>query len=236
MIGTAIWLSITTRFDIKAAISMLSHHIKDPREFHMKELNRLFGYLQTTKQKRFYFGSTTDSRLYLFSDSDHATDTTDYESRYGSLIFYKNTLISAESHKIGLIPDSSTEAEYYAMHYTIDRMLWLQKITNELSPVNESPVLFNDNLSAQKIAEAANDTIRSKHYGTKVYRTRKLVKDGALQLVHLPSKDNLADILTKTQTKDLFNVHSSRLLDARYIDFRSTAIKGHLTESIPFSS
>ena len=236
MIGTAIWLSITTRFDIKAAISMLSHHIKDPREFHMKELNRLFGYLQTTKQKRFYFGSTTDSRLYLFSDSDHATDTTDYDSRYGSLIFYKNTLISAESHKIGLIPDSSTEAEYYAMHYTIDRMLWLQKITNELSPVNESPVLFNDNLSAQKIAEAANDTIRSKHYGTKVYRTRKLVKDGALQLVHLPSKDNLADILTKTQTKDLFNVHSSRLLDARYIDFRSTAIKGHLTESIPFSS
>ena len=99
-----------------------------------------------------------------------------------------------------------------------------------------APILFNDNLSAQKIAEATNDTIRSKHYGTKVYRTRALVRDGLINLVHLPSKDNLAEILTKTLNKELFSTQSSLLLDSRPIDFESTANQGRLIERIPFSS
>ena len=97
---------------------------------------------------------------------------------------------------------SSTEAEYRAFADTISELLWLQWLLKELSVSTSSATpLYCDNQSAIHIAH--NDVFheRTKHVEIDCHFIRYHLVHGALKLISVSSKDQLADIFTKSHPK-----------------------------------
>ena len=97
---------------------------------------------------------------------------------------------------------SSTEVEYRALTDTTFEFLWLRWLLKDLGVSTSSATpLYCDNQSAIHIAH--NDVFheRAKHIEIDCHFIRYHFVHGALKLVSVSSKDQLADIFTKSHPK-----------------------------------
>lgn len=68
---------------------------------------------------------------------------------------------------------------------------------NELTGVNNSVQLYNDNQSAQKLAHNPVFHNRTKHIDVKYHYIKKLIESRVIKLDYLSTQEMIADILTK---------------------------------------
>ena len=106
---------------------------------------------------------------------------------------------------------SSTEAEYRALADTTSELLWLRWLLKDLGVFTSSTIpIYYDNWSAIHIAY--NDVFheRNKHIEIDCHFIRYHLVRGALKLFSVSSKDQLADIFTKSfpkgRTRDLVDI------------------------------
>lgn len=59
------------------------------------------------------------------------------------------------------------------------------------------PLLLVDNASAMKLAKNSNFYKRSKHIDVHTHFVREQIQNGELRIEHVPSENQVADILTK---------------------------------------
>ena len=97
---------------------------------------------------------------------------------------------------------SSTKTEYHALADTISEFLWLRWFLKDLGVFTSSATpLYYDNQSAIHIAH--NDVFheRTKHIEIDCHFIHYHIVHGALKLFFVSSKDQLADIFTKSHPK-----------------------------------
>ena len=97
---------------------------------------------------------------------------------------------------------SNTEAKYRALADTTSELLWLQWLVTDLGVSTSSATpLYYDNQSAIHIAH--NDVFheRTKYIEINCHFIRYHLVHGALKLFSISSKDQLADIFTKSHLK-----------------------------------
>ena len=97
---------------------------------------------------------------------------------------------------------SSTETEYRALANTTSKLHWLQWLLKDLDVSTSSATpLYCDNQSAIHIAH--NDIFheRTKHIEIDCYFICYHLVHGALKLILVSSKDQLANIFTKSHPK-----------------------------------
>ena len=97
---------------------------------------------------------------------------------------------------------SSTEAEYRALTDTTYELLWLRWLLKHLDVSTSSATpLYCDNQSVIHIAH--NDVFheRTKHIEINCHFIRYHLVHGALKLISISSKDQLADIFIKSHPK-----------------------------------
>lgn len=94
---------------------------------------------------------------------------------------------------------SSIEAEYIAMSSCISESLWLSGLMGDLAETKFlHPVpIFEDNQGAIAMAQK-EETKRAKHIDVKYHFIRDAVSAGKIQLVYVPTKQQEADMLTKS--------------------------------------
>ncbi|RVW23478.1 Retrovirus-related Pol polyprotein from transposon TNT 1-94 [Vitis vinifera] len=172
LVGSLVYLTVT-RPDISYAVHQVSQYLSAPRSTHYAVVLRILRYLK---------GDLTDCR-----------STTGYCFLLGS------SLISWRSKKQTFVARSSTEAEYRALADTTSELLWLRWLLKDLSVSTSSATpLYCDNQSAIHIAH--NDVFheRTKHIEIDCHFIRYHLVHGALKLFFISSKDQLADIFTKS--------------------------------------
>ena len=111
-------------------------------------------------------------------------------------------MISWQSKKQTHVAHSSIEAEYRALTDTTSKLLWLQWPLKDLGVSTSSATpLYCDNQSVIHIVH--NDVFheRAKHIEIDCHFIRYHLVHGALKLISVSSKDQLADIFTKSHPK-----------------------------------
>ena len=111
-------------------------------------------------------------------------------------------MISWQSKKQTHVAHSSIEAEYRALTDTTSKLLWLQWPLKDLGVSTSSATpLYCDNQSVIHIVH--NDVFheRAKHIEIDCHFIRYHLVHGALKLILISSKDQLAVIFTKSHPK-----------------------------------
>lgn len=112
-------------------------------------------------------------------------------------------MISWTSIKQWVVARSSTEAEYRALAYTADELLWVQHLLRDLQvPMTKPHVILCDNVGASFMRKNPIISTRSKHIALDFHFVREQVDAGTLQIGRVSSLDQLANIFTKPLAKD----------------------------------
>ena len=109
---------------------------------------------------------------------------------------------------------SSMEAEYYAACEVAKEIEWWRALCLELRLDQSQPTkVFEDNKAC--IAFSKNNTChsRTKHIDLMAYDCREKVRRGVIELLHVNTDSQLADMMTKTQLKRMFLMHCDSLFN-----------------------
>ena len=106
---------------------------------------------------------------------------------------------------------ASTEAEYHSLAQTSTELTWIQALLTELHISFNTPVLYCDNQSVVSIAHNPVFHGRTKHMEIDVFFVREKVLTKQLSVLHIPSLDQWADVLTKSLSSARFQVLRDKL-------------------------
>jgi hypothetical protein len=112
--------------------------------------------------------------------------------------------VSWSSKKQATVALSMTEAEYVALMRSSKQAMWMYSFLEELHMPQERPaLLYGDNLGAAALARDAKGHARVKHIDIREHYIRERVAAGDIEIQHVASAENLADIFTKVLPRDV---------------------------------
>ena len=197
-IGCLTYASISTRPDISAAVGALSQYMTCPTEEHWKGIKRILRYLKGTIDYGLVFTSDGENILYGYSDADWAGDLDTRRSTSGYVFKIGGAIVSWNSKKQITVAKSTTEAEYVALSAAASETIWLRQLLKDLG-FNKSgaTVLYEDNNGAIELSKNAKHHGRTKHIDIAHHFIRERVASNELSVIHCPTGDMLADVMTK---------------------------------------
>ncbi|KAL1224682.1 Retrovirus-related Pol polyprotein from transposon RE1 [Cardamine amara subsp. amara] len=162
-------------------------------------LKRILQYIRGTVTMGIKLNNNIDCKLRAYSDSDWAGCHSTRRSTGGYCTFLGNNLISWSSRKHDTVSKSSTEAEYRTLSDTASEITWIGFLLKELGiPLLSTPELFCDNLYAVFLSANPAFHARTKHFELDHHYVRERVALGTLEVNHIPSQLQVADIFTKS--------------------------------------
>lgn len=201
LIGSLMYVAVSTRPDISHAVSYLSQFNNCFGESHWKAAKRILRYLKGTINLGLtFYKSGLDITAY--ADADWASDNHDRRSYTGYVFCIGDSIVSWESRKQRTVALSSTEAEYMALSDTCKESLFIRKFMLEMFGITPKICIFNDNQSAIKLCKNFMFHSRTKHIDIRHHFIKEIVNNGIVQVRYLSTNDMLADVLTKALCKE----------------------------------
>ena len=139
-----------------------------------------------------------------FSDANFGGCRLDRKSTSDTCQFLCTSLVSWSSRKQANVAFSSTEAEYVAAASCCSQILWMKQILQDYGLSYDSVPIFIDNMSAISITKNPVLHSRTKHIDIWFHFLRDNHERDHIDLIHVPSERQTADILTKPLEQDTF--------------------------------
>lgn len=211
VIGSLQYLSFT-RPDIAYAVNRLSQFMHRPTELHWQAAKRMLRYLAGTTSHGILLRKDSPITLHAFSDADWAGDTDDFVSTNAYILYLGMSPIAWSSKKQTGVARSSTEAEYRSVANTAAEIRWVCSLLTELGiTLLRTPVVYCDNVGATYLSANPIFHSRMKHLALDFHFIRDNVNSGALRVVHVSTRDELADAFTKPLSRTRFQELMSRI-------------------------
>ena len=199
LVGSLMYISVATRPDISFAVGRLSSFLDCYRLEHWNAALRVVRYLKGTRSHSLVLGGKNAITLTGFSDSDYANCVDTSRSIGGYCFSLGSGAISWSSKKQPTVADSSCYAEYIALHDAGHEVVFLRQLLDSLQLLPPGPTrLHCDNDAATRLSEDHVWHSHTKHIRVKYHSIRELVLSGETLVTRVGSKDNTADILTKS--------------------------------------
>ncbi|XP_020088552.1 uncharacterized protein LOC109710418 [Ananas comosus] len=196
-----------TRPNISYAVNIVAQYLQTPREPHMQAVKRILRYIRGTLSYGLPLSRCVNPSLVAFADADWAGCPDTHCSTSGYCVFLGPNLISWSAKKQPTIFRSSSEAEYRAVAYTLAETVWLQRLLRDLGVfLWHSISIYCDNLNTTYLAANPILHARTKHIELDHQFLREKVQSGDLDLVHISSDKQLADIFIKPLSPSRFLV------------------------------
>nr|GFB03977.1 retrovirus-related Pol polyprotein from transposon TNT 1-94 [Tanacetum cinerariifolium] len=187
MIGALMYLT-SSRPDIIHATCLCARYQAKPTEKHLKEVKRIFRYLQGTVNMGLWYSKDSGFELTVFSDADYAgcKDTFEY-FRWSSFL-----RICVSIRCCAQVLWMRTQLTDYGFHF------------------NKIPI-YCDSKSAIAISCNPVQHSRTKHITVRYHFIKEHVEKGTIELYFVKTDYQLADLFTKALLVDRFNYLVRRL-------------------------
>ena len=200
------WLCLT-RPDLRFAATQLSRYQTKPTAEFYRTVKRVLKYLNRNPNLGLPVrkAANTKMNLQVFCDASWAPGN-DRKSITGVLVLLNGTPIDWMSKRQTCIACSSGDAEIFALSKAVELGLQHRQLLEEmLSFKFNSPLpVFTDSTVARQFAINAQGVKRSRAIDIRFHHVRDNVKRGEVEVKHVPTTDQLADVLTKAPSKEQF--------------------------------
>lgn len=199
LVGCLMYVALTSRPDLLAAVNYYSQFQSCPTDIHWTHLKRILRYIKGTLDLGLHYTGRDEADLVTaFCDADWANDISDRRSITGYLFKVFDCTVVWATRKQRTVSLSSTEAELCALCEATCDGTWLVRLLEEVGYRSNTPVPYHeDNQSTIRIIEEPRDRSRLKHIDVKDCFVRNLVQEGSVVLKYIPTERQEADILTK---------------------------------------
>eukprot|EP00253_Pinus_taeda_P004890 PITA_04890 len=204
MIGSLLYLTGTLP-DIMHAVGIVGRFQANPKETHLQAVKRIFKYLQGTQNYGLWYSRDTDLTLHAYTNADWAESVDDRKSTSGGAFFMGSRLVSWFSKKQISIALSTAKAEYVAVASCCTQILWMMQTLQDFQITCTPPIsILCDNTSAINISKNPVIHSKTKHIPIKYHFLWEQVFEQKVNLEYVPSKEQVADILTKPLPRETF--------------------------------
>ena len=94
--------------------------------------------------------------------------------------------------------------------------IWQKMVLQELGVEVSSPIVIReDNKACQMFADYAGNFSRTKHIDVRYHFVRERLARGDIRIDYISTEEQVADIFTKTSSRDLFKKFRARLVVSR---------------------
>ncbi|PKU66151.1 Retrovirus-related Pol polyprotein from transposon TNT 1-94 [Dendrobium catenatum] len=226
LVGSLQYLTLT-RPDITYAVNKACQFMHQPTDINFDAVKRILRYIKGTINYGLPLSGNSFT-LTSFVDSDWAGDQHDRKSTTGYCTFLGRSPVNWCVKKQSTIARSSTEAEYRALAAAAVDLTWTRQLLQELGRPQTNPTqLFCDNTSAIALANNPVFHARTKHIEVDCHYIRECIKNKSIQVHHISTKDQLADIFTKALSTIRFRHLAHKLISPH----TSSVCKGVLNQS-----
>ncbi|KRY45203.1 Retrovirus-related Pol polyprotein from transposon TNT 1-94, partial [Trichinella britovi] len=203
-VGALMFSMTATRPDIAYAVSTVSQVMDKPSIKAWQAVKRIFRYLRGTADYGLLYQAKREGFLKGYSDADYAGDVTTRRSRTAAVCMCEGGAVLWHSQKQRSVALSTTEAEYVAASEAAKDMMWLMALFAEVTEVKQKLILFVDNMGAVTLSKNPEFHNRSKHIDVRFHFVREKYIESKIDMQHIDSENQKADILTKDLSKTRF--------------------------------
>ena len=198
LVGSLIYLTVTGP-DLAYAVHLVSQFMSAPCSTHYAVVFHIIRYIKGTLFHDLHFSAQSSLKLRAYADANWVGDPTNRHSTTGYCFLLGFSLISWRSKKQSVIAHSSTKAEYPAFANATLELLWLRQLLTDIgTPQTTDTLIHCDNRSAIHIVHIDVFHERTKHIEIDCHFIRHHLQQSALNLLSVSSKDQLADVFTKS--------------------------------------
>jgi transposase InsO family protein len=203
MIGSLLYLT-ASRPDIACSVGMCARFQANPKESHLVAVKRIIRYVHGTTDLGLWYSCESNVVLVGYSDADWAGNVEDRKSTSGGCFYVGTNLVAWLSKKQASVSLSTAEAEYIAAGSCCTQLLWMKQMLSDFGMSQGSMTIYCDNTSAINISKNPVQHSRTKHIDIRHHFIRDLVEENIVNLSHVPTERQKADIFTKPLDKNRF--------------------------------
>jgi histone deacetylase 1/2 len=209
--GALQYLTIT-RPEIAYTVQQICLHMHDPRECHNSLIKRALRYLRGSTNLGLWLSASSSLSLRAYTDADWAGCPDTRRSTSGFCVYLGDSLVSWSSKRQAIVSRSSAEAEYRGVANAVAECIWLRQLLGELlCPIRSATLVYCDNISAVYLSANPVHHRRTKHMELDIHFVRERVALGDIRVLHVPTRQQLADVMTKGLPTNIFEEFRSSL-------------------------
>ena len=228
ILGRVSHVANTTHPEICTAISFVSQNMAKPTKVDLQNVVSILCYLFTCVcDDKVNLTMRRDPNFVLSQDVASCpvtmacdADLGDCRSRTGYLVLLFGNVMAWCSRKQKSVALSVAESEYVAMSNAAQFGIWYTSLLSDMGlevAIYKPFVLYSDSQSAIHIATSEVEVVHkySKHISRRVHWFRELLRctPAKMEVRFIKGEHNVADILTKCLSRDMFRNFRNQLLD-----------------------
>jgi hypothetical protein len=204
-VGSFMYLMVGARPDLAGLVRQVSRYLKNPGMAHWRAVQRGLKYLNETRHHGIVLGSSQfndtamDDILSAYIDADYGNCLDTKRSVSGFVTFLFGTSpTSWRSSLQKVITLSTTESKYVALASTVQEVLYIRTLLEELGyKPRQGTLVYEDNQSTIKITRNSEHHGRCKHVDIRFFFVQERNEGGYIQLEYCPTDNMAADALTR---------------------------------------
>lgn len=200
LLGALMWAQAATRPDLSFAITLLARFQSNPGPSHWKALLHILAYVKGTLDFKIVYAQNLGGSIKPlgYVDSDYGGDLDTRRSTSGYIFLMAGGPVSWSSKRQQTVALLTTEAEYITTTRGAQQALWMFNFLSEVNFEQPRPATLRvDNDSSIALARSTKGHARAKHIDIRHHYICKQVLEGDIEVLHIPSSENIADICTK---------------------------------------
>ena len=219
LVGSLLWISISTRPEISQAVLQLCRFVHNPCLAHLTAAKHVLRFLAGSRDQGLTYTVTGNKTPVIYSDATWGSDPTTQRSMSAYVVILYGAAISWHCGLQASVSLSTTESEWYALSETTKEAMYIKHALTQFqfSGVqkwqSQPMIIKEDNQAVIKISIAGEPKHKhQKHILLRLAFVREAVQSKTILPEFVPSADNVADVLTKNLSKDSFKRLSAMLL------------------------